>query len=227
MKGNLRNQGFTLIELLVVITIIAILASLAMPAYTKIQESAKITKDVSNARQIILSCNSFASDYDGLFPSFDPESEGDDSSFSTSTDAFNVLIPDYVDQESIFYTAGNPDKPRAPSENSELEQSENSYVYVSGQTNTTFSRSPLVADEMESPGTYGENHPWLKSKKAVVGYCGGNVAAEFLTDSQPGATVRTKDNRIKDIFMKRSGDDEGGSSGGGLLATDTSNILLP
>lgn len=230
-----RNQGFTLIELLVVITIMALLMSMAVPAYNTIQVKAAMNKDASNVRQILIGCSSFASDWDGLFPSFDPDEQskgggggGEDSEFSSSNDAFNVLIPKYIDTESIFWYAMKPDKLRPPVEDGKLEAKECTYVYVTGQTNTSFSRSPLIADEMESAGTYGEYHPWLKQQKAVIGYVGGNVVTESLTTDQSGATVRTRDGQIQDIFQKRSGgDDSGGGGGGGLLDTDTSNVLLP
>ncbi len=227
MKVKRKNQGFTLIELLVVITIIAVLASMAMPAYNKVQERAKIIKDTNNIKQIILACRTFASDWDGVFPSFDPDQTGggEDSKFSTSTEAFNVLVPDYVDTELIFWIqTKNPNKLRAPTEDGELTSDEVSYAYVVGQTDSSFSRSPLVADgEMDGPGTYGEYHPWLSSKKAVIGYCGGHVVEERLTSSEPGATVQTRDGLIQDIFQKR----EPGGQGGGLLDVSTDNVLLP
>lgn len=47
-----RNQAFTLIELLVVITIIAILASLAVPAFTMVQTQGNQMKGVNNCKQI-------------------------------------------------------------------------------------------------------------------------------------------------------------------------------
>lgn len=224
------DQGFTLIELLVVITIMALLMSMAVPAYNTIQVKAAMNRDASNIRQILIGCSSFASDWDGLYPSFDPdktEGGGEEASFSSSNDAFNVLIPQYIDTESIFWYAMKPDKLQPPREDGNLEAKECTYVYVSGLTNTSFSRSPLVADAQESAGTYGENHPWLNQKKAVVGYVGGNVATETLTSAEAGATVRTKDGQIKDIFQKRSGGGEEGGGSGGLLDTDTSNILLP
>jgi len=234
MKVNAtRKSAFTLIELLVVIAIIGILASSAMPAYNGIQERAKRTKDVNNIKQILLGCRAFSSDWEGLYPSFDPEAEtdaggGEDGGFSTSTEAFNVLIPDYIDTEIVFWMqTKDPQKIRPPREDGELESNENVYCYVSGQTDTSFSRSPLVADGlMDGPGAYGEFHPWLKSKKAVVGFCGGHVSEESLTSGAAGATIQSKDKLVKNIFDERTVDEEGGSSGG-WLDTTQDNVLLP
>jgi len=236
MKVNRKKRGaFTLIELLVVIAIIGILASSAMPAYNGIQERAKRTKDVNNIKQILLGCRAFAADWEGIYPSFDPDAEqsgggggGEDSEFSTSTDAFNALIPDYIDTEIVFWIqTKHPDKIQPPKEDGELESQENVYCYASGQTDTSFSRSPLVADGlMDGPGEYGEYHPWLKSKKAVVGFCGGHVSEETLTSATAGATVRSKDRLVENIFEEREVSEDGGSSGG-WLDTKSDNVLLP
>ncbi len=67
MKRN-SNNAFTLIELLVVISIIAVLASIALPVFTSVQERGFQTKDLSNAKQIGLACKLYAADHDGLFP---------------------------------------------------------------------------------------------------------------------------------------------------------------
>lgn len=234
MKVNSHTRGaFTLIELLVVIAIIGILASSAMPAYNGIQERAKRTKDVNNIKQILLACRAFAADWEGLFPSFDPDADnsgggGEDSEFASSTDAFNVLIPDYIDTEIVFWIqTKHPEKLQPPREDGELEAEENVYCYVSGQTDTSFSRSPLVADGlMDGPGEFSEYHPWLKSKKAVVGYCGGHVTEETLTSAAAGATIRSKDRLVENIFEEREVSDDGESSGG-WLSVPTDNVLLP
>ena len=59
------SAAFTLIELLVVITIIAILASIALPAFTSVQQKGKQTKALSNAKQIAIALRLYASDHDG------------------------------------------------------------------------------------------------------------------------------------------------------------------
>ena len=60
--------AFTLIELLVVIATIAILAAIAVPAFTKVFESAKATKDMSNLRQIGAATQMYMNDNNGVFP---------------------------------------------------------------------------------------------------------------------------------------------------------------
>ncbi len=63
-EGNIRN-GFTLIELLVVISIIAILISILLPALKFARGRAQAIKCASNLKQVAVSFNAYAGDFDG------------------------------------------------------------------------------------------------------------------------------------------------------------------
>ena len=63
-----KHPGFTLIELLVVVAIIAILASLLLPALTRAKKTAHIAGCVSNLKQMGVSILVYASDHQDDMP---------------------------------------------------------------------------------------------------------------------------------------------------------------
>lgn len=69
----------------VLIFVIGILAALAMPAYNRIAERAKMANASNDCKQLILGCRMYAADHEGVFP---PDLE--------------TLYPDYIDVPDLF-----------------------------------------------------------------------------------------------------------------------------
>jgi len=67
-----RGRGFTLIELLVVIGIIAVLAAIVIPVYTRAQEKARQTTCLANLHAIGLAIKMYQADYLMAPPPYDP-----------------------------------------------------------------------------------------------------------------------------------------------------------
>jgi prepilin-type N-terminal cleavage/methylation domain-containing protein len=186
---TLKTNAFTLIELLVVISIIAILAGIALPVFGEVQVRGAQTKALSNAKQIGTACKLFAMDYSGNYPRWtdmtvNPPTPATVDALQDSNGVLKALIPDYITDETIFWnpkSAGYCNK--TPPDNKvgntsgggaggvALDKGENGWGYVAGLSDTSNSRWPLLADGAPA-GVYdtNENNPggvW-KGKKAIL-----------------------------------------------------------
>jgi prepilin-type N-terminal cleavage/methylation domain-containing protein len=176
--------AFTLIELLVVIAIIAVLASIALPVFSTVQERGSQTKDLSNAKQIALACKLFAADNDGKFPDKDGQAADPPVTALTSTSKSNqalaCLVPNYLPAEKLFYLGKSPWSPNTPDEKmtastDRCEASSNNFAYELGLTEISNPSYPLIADApntgdqsaVYSTDTTQKGGVW-KGKKAIV-----------------------------------------------------------
>lgn len=204
------TSAFTLIELLVVITIIAILASIALPVFNGVTERANQTKDLSNAKQIGIAMKLFAADNNGFYPSKDAVA-GDygaapATDATSSNNAFFWLFPNYLTSEDIFTVATSKWTPSAADNKIDaagaakvdtLRAGENTYSYVLNLTDTSNPSFPLIADGFKTAPTYDINKAnkggvWA-GKKAVVIFCDASgqimkVDPTSLTVNRPGVT---------------------------------------
>ncbi|HEX8310020.1 MAG TPA: prepilin-type N-terminal cleavage/methylation domain-containing protein [Chthoniobacteraceae bacterium] len=168
---QVTRDGFTLIELLVVISIIAILAGIALPVYSNVTLMAKITDATSKARQIGMALRIGAEDNHGIYPA-----PGGSEPMLTSNDAFRSLIPSYLTTEQLFSVPGSPIGGKADNQTSPepriLERGENHWAYIAGLNTSSNSAWPLIVDHTDGSGYYGSletnvGGTW-KGTKAIV-----------------------------------------------------------
>lgn len=196
--------AFTLIELLVVISIIAVLAGIALPVYTTVQERGAQTKDLSNAKQIGLACKLYAADNDGKFPDKDGQAADPPvtalTASSKSNQAFASLVPNYLPSEKLFYLGKSLWSPNTPDENISTstvrcEASSNNFAYVLGLTEISNPSFPLIADAPKTGGTSAvystdtnsKGGVW-KGKKAIVVRCDMSGAVETCVVNSAAGT---------------------------------------
>jgi prepilin-type N-terminal cleavage/methylation domain-containing protein len=214
MRTKIKSSAaFTLIELLIVVTIIAVLASIALPAFIGVKERGDQTKDLSNAKQIALALRQFAIDNNSQYPSYKPNADYATAATAGTPDAANSnecfwwLFQSgdqsgYLQSEQIFavpgsaYTKSNPDNrldaAGANARAQTLKAGENSYAYVAGLSDTANPTFPLVADGFVAAGggVYSTDKSvpggvWA-AKKAIVVFCdaSGQIMKVNPTDQQ-------------------------------------------
>ena len=113
-KGT-KGAGQVMAPLLIVP--VAIAAGVALPAFSKVQESAKATNSRSNAKQIAVACKLYALDNGGKFPP-----------------TLQALLPDYLPDAKIFVSPFAPEVPVG-------------YTYTAGLTEKSPAATVLLEDK--------------------------------------------------------------------------------
>jgi prepilin-type N-terminal cleavage/methylation domain-containing protein len=175
-----KKDAFTLIELLVVISIIAILAGIALPVFGSVQVKGAQTKALSNAKQIGTALRLYAVDNSGVYPSYVlKDGKPTTGQVSDSNTAFAQLIPDYIPNEDIFWLTKSkwcsvtaPDNQMDPAgtdtPTKTLSAGENEWAYVLGLNDTTNPSFPVIANGFEDGGDKSHKYTLDESKRGGV-----------------------------------------------------------
>lgn len=216
-----KAQAFTLIELLVVISIIAILAGIALPVFGEVKIRGDQTKALSNAKQIGTACKIYATDNNGIYPHYTDYPQGQAAAPTkaaagdSSNKVLRILIPDYLPDRAIFTIPKSAfcKSPQPSTATDPLPNGTNEWAYVSGLSDTSNSRWPILADGFD-PQTATSGDPsyvtdeslpgglW-KGKKAVVIRVDGSGVVETLLSTTK--TVKRTDDDNQNAFKGDTG----------------------
>jgi prepilin-type N-terminal cleavage/methylation domain-containing protein len=199
-----RRGGFTLVELLVVITIIAVLAGVSMPVFSKVQMNGRMTAALQQTHGIYIALKGYAGDHDGAFPEAN----------ENANEGYRQLLPRYIEKEEPFRVPNCPwhkesknggkgpdnDLGERPDYSQALERGENHYAYVTG----------LNDGSSDSVGTYEVEQTkrggvW-KGEKAIVVYTDGQAKMELI-DQRQLKILKKKGAQEVDLFAQDYGTD--------------------
>jgi len=183
---KLKANSFTLVELLVVISIIGLLAGLAVPAIQGGLDKAKQGVDVSNARQLGIIFFSEANDNNGIYRI---------NSDLTNTQAAASFLPilQGMFSNGVLTTAkilsGQGVVPAAST--NAVTKANVAFGYTPNLTTSDDGQIPLILTKgptslAQSNVVLQETYPW--KKKGIVVYRVGN-SAEFIKAGANGASA--------------------------------------
>jgi len=231
------RSGFTLVELLVVISIIAVLAGVAMPAMTGVIERGQQTKVISDARQIYLALKMYAGDNDGLFIN-------NSGAMDNANQAFRELLVEgrYLTTEKIFNVAkskwcqGTTNKPlentaniTAADADKLMQEGVNHFGFVGGLNDASTPSYPLIVDGPTSQST-AQEFSYSTNEGLKGGLWKGKVTIVVFVDGSAKSekTYSDGNNIVKTLRPKSST----GEANKNLIQVDTdwlagTKLLLP
>lgn len=121
MRSQTNRSAFTLIELLIVIAIIAILAAILFPVFSRARENARRSSCMSNVKQISLGVMQYVQDYDERFPGYYTNLDGGPHGYNCVTTAvtattdkgWSEMIEPYLKSKQILQCPSEPTSPIA------------------------------------------------------------------------------------------------------------------
>ncbi|MDB6053897.1 MAG: prepilin-type N-terminal cleavage/methylation domain [Verrucomicrobiales bacterium] len=151
-----RRLGFTLLELLMVIAIIAILAGLLLPSFTRAKARGQRITCLSNLREIGIGFQMFANDHNHQYPPLVPQRDGGTYEVAATSDALAHFLS--ISNEIVTpKVLACPSDSRIAAQNwKSINKTNVSYaVFLDASPNV--SATPLCADRNISMGGTGSD----------------------------------------------------------------------
>ena len=172
-----RADGFTLMELMVVLALVAILASLAYPAYERVIQSGRATGCVSNLRQLSVGLGAYLADNNNTMPTLNTAR----ASTSVNVPVIDNTLSRYITTPSVFACPADV--------NGFAQSTGTSYfwnVAINGQSaaNLNFLQKLLGGQSTQSPSQIPIMadkegfHPYLANKVNVL-YADGHATKDL------------------------------------------------
>ena len=175
--GRARADGFTLVELLVVLALVAIVASLAVPAYQRVIQSGRATACVSNLRQISVGLSAYLADNNNVMPTLNTAR----ASKSVDVPVIDNTLSRYITTPSVFACPADV--------NGFAQSTGTSYfwnVAINGQSAASLNFLPMLQSgpNVQSPSQIPVMadkegfHPYLANKVNVL-YADGHATKDI------------------------------------------------
>jgi prepilin-type N-terminal cleavage/methylation domain-containing protein/prepilin-type processing-associated H-X9-DG protein len=175
MDERARAGGFTLMELLVVMALVAILASLAVPAYQRVAQNGRATACVSNLRQLGVGLGAYLADHNNVMPTLQTAR----ASISVNVPVIDNTLSAYITAPAVFACPADV--------NGYAQSTGTSYfwnVAINGQTASNLSFLPALSQNTQLPGQIPIMadkegfHPYLANKVNVL-YADGHATKDL------------------------------------------------
>ena len=179
-KGPRYQKGFTLTELLAVMTILVVLAGIAPASIFKSLKRASLAQAINNAKQVKLSLDAFATDFDGQYPNDDTAEYVIEGGTGTtySNDYFRQLfLAGVTESEKIFWVKNSAVASKfAPDDKVKeggrvqadevLQKGDVHWAYITDQTNLDTGSRPLILDGYKRGTSEWDPNTW--DQKVIV-----------------------------------------------------------
>ena len=201
---SVRAAGFTLIELLVVISIIAILASLAIPTVSRALDSGKGAACLSNLHQIGISAVGYGADHEMVMPG----AGGSKTDPTWARSLASYIKVDPSKRATIFVCPGCK-IPVMTGSSSEVAITYGMHVGMLGKDVSDVARPSdtiLVADMCQNPGNKGWSPNLIESPADFSSGSGGTssdapIAPGPDKDTGNNAWMRYRHNGYVNVVM--------------------------